>query len=132
MNIDPKITTETRRVVEALYACGNSGDMASALALVDPNVVLREPPFLPFRGTYSGTDGFIKGFTKVVESGVNLPQLRVRRLIVEGERAFGVLHVPVTSGGEVVFAEEFVVRSGKVVEITLYYHDPASIPVGTV
>jgi uncharacterized protein len=119
---------ETRRVVETLYRCGNSGDMAGALALVDDNVVLREPAFLPYGGTYKGIDGFIKAFSSVVDGYIDLPKLHVERLIVDGERAIGILRVPAFRGGEVTFAEEFLVRNGKIVEITLYFHELASVP----
>jgi len=129
MSIDSDTTAETRRVVESLYRCGNTGDMAGALALVDENVVLHEPSFLPYGGTYKGIDGFIKAFAAVIDGYIDLPKLRVQRLIVEGEHAVGVLHVPAIKGGEVVFAEEFVVRKGKIVEITLYFHESATVPL---
>ena len=129
MSIDPGTTAETRRVVETLYKCGNTGDMADVLALVDENVVLHEPPFLPYGGTYKGIDGFIKAFSAVVDGYIELPKLRVQRLIVESECAFDVLQVPAVKGGEVVFAEEFTVRNSKIVEITLYFHESASVPL---
>ena len=126
MNNAATLTQATRSVVEKLYAGAQQGDVAGLFALISADVVLREPPFLPYGGEYVGLDGFTKAIGFVMEQ-MDLTRLEVNHLVVDGERAFAVVRIPVRSGGTALLAEEWRVRDGKVTEVRIFFHDAGSI-----
>ena len=117
---------ETRRIVETLYACGKALDVPGALAMMHDDIVVHEPPFLPYGGPYKGHDGFVNLFTLMGKEYLNLAKISVGYLVVEGDKAFAVIRCPAHSGGNVMLAEESIVRGDKVASMRIYYHDSAS------
>lgn len=90
--------------------------------------MLHEPPFLPYGGVYVGHAGFTRAFGAVVER-LDLSRLKIERKVAQDDRVFAVVRIPAHAGGEVVLAEEWCVRDGKAVEIHIYFHDSASMPL---
>ena len=59
---------------------------------------------------------------------LDVSTLTADRYIAHGERVFGVYRIrDLGSGEDILMAEESVVRDGKVVEITVYFHDVRSM-----
>lgn len=118
---------DTRDVVQAFYDAAASGDMQTFLGLLADDAVISEPAFLPYGGTYSGPDGMQTMFPQA-GAVLDLPTLKVRHMVVEGDRAFTVLSVDRNGGGgTLLLAEEAVIRDGKVTELRIYVHDAAGV-----
>ncbi len=48
------LAERNRTTIEALYAAGAAGDIATVLSYVADDVVIDEPPYLPYGGRYMG------------------------------------------------------------------------------
>lgn len=125
MNANTAVSAETRRIVESFY---KAGDMAGRFRLMDEKIVIHEPGFLPYGDDYHGHAGFTKLFGIVTEY-LEVARLVIDYFVVEGDRAIGVIRVPDKKGGEVVLAEESVVRNGKIVEMRIFFYNAGGIPL---
>lgn len=128
MSNDVSTTEETRRVLSAFYSAGERGDFAALMQCMDENIVIHEPPFLPYGGTYTGIADFQQKIVAGLAPYGDLTKITVRRLVVEGERGFCVVEIPqLAGGGSFQLVEESRVRNGKMVEMRIYYFDAGSM-----
>lgn len=117
----------TREIVEAMYEALSVGDWKGFTGMLGDEVVLSEPPFLPYGGIYRGASG-LKRIAPQIGAALDMATLRIQRVVVEGDHAFAVLSVEVvTSGERLVVAEEVTVQDNKVTEWTVYVHDAATL-----
>ena len=122
------MTDETRRVVTEMYEAALGGDMAGFFACIDPEVVTHEPPFLPYGGSYAGIGALMELLAGDVSKHLDITRPKIDRIVADGDRAFTVIRLRCqATGDETVLAEEAVVRSGKVVELRVYYFDAGSL-----
>jgi uncharacterized protein len=120
-------TAETRAVVAAMYEAAIAGDIATVMAALSPDVIVHEPSFLEIGGLVRGREAFA-GVVQWLAERLDLSQMRVDRMIVDGPRAVSILHIPDrTTGKPVVIAEESTVEAGAVAEISIYYHDGQTV-----
>lgn len=122
MNND--VETTTRHVVEQLFRHGKDGSIDGIFTLLDENVVVHEPPFLPYGGRYQGRDSFLKLFALIMEKYFDDDKLEIDYIAVSGAHAVVIARAPGKHGEEVMLAEEMLVRDGKVVEVRVYMHQP--------
>ncbi len=52
------LTTANRRLIVDMYAAAKAGDVDGFFSALSPEVVITEPSFLPYGGTYRGIDEF--------------------------------------------------------------------------
>jgi uncharacterized protein len=121
------VSTDTRSIVEALYHCGKNGDLDGVFALLDENVVVHEPSFLPYGGSYKGRDSFLKLFSLIQEKYFDDSKLTIDYIAIDGPHAVVMARAPGWHGEEVVLAEEVLVRDGKIIEIKIYMHQAPKI-----
>ena len=124
---DSPQTEETRRVVQAIHAAAASGDIDKERRLFSPNLVIEEPPYLPYGGTYHGYDGFLELASRAVEF-VDFSSLVLESLTVEGSLAFSVVRARLFSGPEFIATEQWRVENGLAVHCRISWFDasPAS------
>lgn len=117
------LTEQTRAVARAFYDAIIAGDTKGFIAVSAEDMVVHQPSFLPYGKTYRGRDTFV-GLFDTFAKYYDLTRIRCDHLVVDGERAFGVMRVPVlTNGQDVLFAEQVVVRDGKVAELRIFVHE---------
>ena len=130
-------TEDNRALITEMYAAAKRGDFESFFAVISPDVVVTEPHFLPYGGSYHGLDGLERLFSDVTQI-LDLPNLTVDRLIADGDHVLGLIRVPIAgTDSEVNLAELSIIEDGKVVEMRIYFHDagmlalrsPATRPV---
>lgn len=127
MTIQADEAEATLAVAKQMYDAVGAGDLEGVLACLSEDVVVREPSFLPYGGVYRGIAEFSGMFPKAAEL-LDVTQLTVDRLIASGDRVVCFLRIrDRATGKDVVVAEESRVTQGKIVEITVYYHDAQSI-----
>jgi uncharacterized protein len=120
-------TQTTLAVAKQLYDAVSAADLDGVLACLSEDVVVREPSFLPYGGVYRGIDDFSRMFPMAAEL-LDVTQLRVDRLVASGDRVVSILRIRERATGEdVVVAEESRIAAGKIVELTVYYHDTQSM-----
>jgi uncharacterized protein len=116
-------TDTTRQIIERMYAAAAAGDMATLAEVMAPDVVIQEPPFLPYGGRYDGLAEFGGVFAEALKV-IDLARLELRSLTVEDGNAFGLVSVPLVSGdGEAKIIEHWTVVDGRVTSGTIYWHD---------
>jgi uncharacterized protein len=121
-------TAETNRALMAnMYDAAVQGDFASVLACLADDIVVNEPGFLPYGGTYHGPAEFAEMIPEVVKL-MDLANMKVDRLIADGDRVFGVIRMSDrATGKDVLLAEESLIRDGKVVEINVFYNNAGTL-----
>ena len=121
-------TTEANRaLMTRMYDAAVHGDFAGVLACLANDLVVNEPAFLPYGGTYRGPAEFAAMIPKVVAL-MDLTNMRVDRLIADGDHVFGVIRMADRATGEdVLLAEESIIRDGKVVEINVFYNEARTL-----
>ncbi len=121
------VTQASKQVVEKLYADAKRGDAVAVFSVMSEDLVVYEPSFLPYGGTYRGHEGFHFLFEKI-GSLIDYTGLRLDSLVAQDERVIGVLYLPLIGGdGGITLAEESIVRDGKVVQMRIFIHDAGSL-----
>lgn len=119
----------TRDVVQKAYDALNAGDVEAFLAQLADDVVLHEPDGAPTSGVFDGKAALLEVFPQLAD-GYGLRGVVLHHLIVDGDRAVGLIDILCTSKSGVEFtmptAESWLVRDGKAVEIRPYMWDTAA------
>ena len=121
-------TNTTRAVVTAAYEAARTMDASAIVGLLHPDVVLHEAASLPNGGTHQGVEDVLQALSFVFET-FEMSQLEVEDLIVDGERAVGLVRLPFRSreGESGTVAEVWLVQDGRVKAIRPFYFDTKAI-----
>lgn len=121
---DSQQTEQTRRVVSAIHAASARGEIEKERQLFSPDLVIEEPPYLPYGGTFHGYDGFMQLASHAIEF-VDFSSLVLESLTVEGNLAFVVVRVRLWSGAQVIATEQWRVENGLAVYCRISWFDAA-------
>lgn len=120
-------TAASQALMERMYGAAIKGDFEDVLSCLSEDLVVNEPPFLPYGRVYRGLEGFgelIAGVTQVLD----VSKMIVDRYVSQGDRVIGIIRMPdIRTGEHILLAEESLIRDGKVVEITVYFHEPRTL-----
>jgi ketosteroid isomerase-like protein len=119
---NPQQTEQTRQVVRAIHAASARGDLDKERQLFSPDLIIEEPPYLPYGGTYHGYDGFLRLALQAVKF-VDFSSLVLDSLTVEGDLAFAVCRVRLVTGAEVIATEQWRVQDGLAVHCRISWFD---------
>ena len=115
-------TEKNRSLIGEMYSAAKRGDLEAFFAPISPDIVVAEPPFLPYGGTYRGIDGLRSLFAQVTQI-LDLPNLTVDHLVADGDHVLGLIRVPIVGqDSDVTLAELSIIRDGKVAEMRIYFH----------
>jgi uncharacterized protein len=127
MQSSSSMTERNRRTVQDMYEAGMRGDFEKVMACLDENLVVDEPPFLPYAGAYRGFDGFQQLMSEISKF-LDLAAMKLQYLVADGERVFGVLAVvDRATGKDILLAEQSTLRDGKVIEMRIFYYDAGTL-----
>jgi quinol monooxygenase YgiN len=115
-------TEQTRRVVRAIHAASAKGDLEKERQLFSPDLVIEEPPYLPYGGTFHGYDGFLQLAQQAIQF-VDFSSLVLESLTVEGNLGFAVVRVRLFSGTEIIATEQWRVENGLAVHCRISWFD---------
>lgn len=125
-------TEASRALMTRMYDSAAKGEFADVLACLADDLIVHEPPYLPYGGEYHGVTEFQTGVITQVVQHLDVSGLVVDRMIAEGDRVIGIIRMPaLATGGDILLAEESVIRDGKVVEIWVYYHETQGLHRGS-
>jgi ketosteroid isomerase-like protein len=121
-------TTETRRVVAALYAAAIRNDVRTIIELMDPDIELIEAESLPNAGVHRGIEAVQRALAPVFEM-FDLTHLKLERVVVDGEYGIGLLELPFRDrpGQTCPISEVWQVRNGRIIKVRPYYWDTAIV-----
>lgn len=116
-------SSESRNLVEKLYQAALSGDIASVYEILDDDVLVLEPSFLPYGGEVRGKEAF-GGLLQSISACLDLSTMTLESMVADGDTVVAFLHAKTATAGEdVALAERSIVRNGKVVEMKIFYHE---------
>lgn len=120
-------TEASRSIVEKMYAAGTAGDIPGMMACLSENLVVHEPPFLPYGGDHHGHDGFVQLF-ETINSYLDMTQVKVDRMVADGPWVVAVMRIPDRkTGNDVLLSDELHVSDGIITELRIYFHDAQSL-----
>jgi ketosteroid isomerase-like protein len=120
-------TEASRAVVEKMNAAGSAGDFAGMMAMFASDLVVHEPPFLPWGGEHHGHDGFVALFGRLNEN-LDMTRVKAERLLADGPWVINVLRIPDRrTGKDVLVIDEMLIRDGVIAEMRVYLHDAQSL-----
>ncbi|MBA3741455.1 nuclear transport factor 2 family protein [Sporichthya sp.] len=123
-------TEASRALLVSMYDAVGQGDFATVLGLLAEDILVTEPSFLPYGGTYKGREAF-QAFAGDAMQHLDVAKMVVERIIADGDRVIAILRVRALGTGEdVVLAEESLVREGQIAEIRVYCHDSQGLHQG--
>lgn len=128
MSTNSETTEKTRATIEELYRVSIAQEVEDAFpSLVDDDVVVHEPSYLPYAGEYKGRDNMLMLFGKLAAI-FDPATLRIGPMVVEGE--YAVVEVTLEDRAtkqERRIIERFRVRNGRVVELLVTFFNPPSL-----
>jgi uncharacterized protein len=120
-------TEASRQKVLAMYTAAGKGDFTGALACMDDNIAVLEPPYLPYGDTYRGKADFQKLLGRINEYA-DLSAMKMESVVAEGDSVFVCLQIGDRKTGKPLqLVERSIVRDGKIVEMKIFYFDAGSM-----
>jgi uncharacterized protein len=127
MSIDAALSEKNKGILEAMYAAGARNDFQTVMGYMDENVVVIEPPYLSYGGTYKGLAEFQR-LMGLINEYADLSTIRLQYSVAENDRVFGILELKdQKTGKQLQLAEQSTLRNGKVVEMKIFYFDAGSL-----
>jgi ketosteroid isomerase-like protein len=122
---------ENGRAVASLYAALRDGDVPAAAALLDPEVVLHEPPSLPYSGVHRGFDAVVAVMGEA-SAVLDVGSVEIEHIFADADRVVALVEVPLRAATDsgirsMSLAECFRLQSGKIVEIRPFYWNAAAL-----
>lgn len=115
--------TQHKDRVKTLLDGVAAGDIASFWEAMHPDVVLHEPPHLPYGGTYRGIEEFKRCFSPLVEV-IDPGAIELVDLIVDGDIVVPLMKSKlVESGDDMYVMERWRLEDGKIREIRVFWFD---------
>lgn len=118
-------------LVRTLYARAGSGDWDGAEELLSPDLVIHEPPSLPFGGDWTGRDALRRLFARVM--GIwESPQVEIESIVGDDVHVVALLRFTMTSKATgrtftQPVAEVSVIEDGVIREMRIHYFDTAEV-----
>lgn len=120
-------------IVEAFQRRVNAQDWQAATAFLHPEFSLVEPSGLPYAGTWTGPDGFVKLMTRIRQTWSTWRDAPYPyEWVASADRVFKEVRFTATlasTGREITmdFVEVYEFRDGKIATVRPYYFDQALI-----
>ena len=122
-----ELTEHNRALAEQMYGAIARGDIEGFLSFISPNVVVEEPDFLDYGGTYDGIDGLKTLFAKFA-TRFDLSGLDFERIVVDGDYVCAICRAPVLgTNNSVVFIERVLIEADKVIGLRVYMYDAGGL-----
>ena len=116
----------TVEAVQDLYAAALALDTEKALSYLHPDIVVREPSFLPYGGVHRGLVEFGQLFTALM-AVIDLPTIRVQSVITDGTTAVARLEGTLCSGEPVEILEVWTKRDGRFATLQVFWFEPLPV-----
>lgn len=120
------INSTNFKVMKSLYDAGAQGDIGAFLNLLDPELVVYEPSFLPYGGVIRGRDAFMKIIPSISQY-ISLADIEVENIFIEGDLGIAVIKTKSLAGEPILMAEKARIKNGRIVELTIFINEAGSL-----
>ncbi|TQC48650.1 hypothetical protein EEB14_13925 [Rhodococcus sp. WS4] len=121
------VTETNRRIVTEMYEAGQRGELETFFGHVADDVVLTEPAYLPYGGTYRGAEAVREVFG-VIAGYLDMNSLTIDRLVADEDHVFAILDSnQIATGERIMLTELSILREGKVAEFRVFFHEAGSL-----
>ncbi|MFD6063245.1 nuclear transport factor 2 family protein [Rhodococcus wratislaviensis] len=121
------VTETNRRIVTEMYEAGQRGELETFFGHVADDVVLTEPAYLPYGGTYRGAEAVREVFG-VIAGYLDMNSLTIDRLVADEDHVFAILSSnQIATGERIMLTELSILREGKVAEFRVFFHEAGSL-----
>lgn len=121
------LTEQNRALLRNFYDAALRGDMAALTSYFADDVVVSEPDFLPYGGTYRGAEGFA-ALLAAMAPHADLAGLVVGDIHADDNTVYATIQLPDKHTGELVeLIERAVIRDGKIAELSIFAHTARSL-----
>lgn len=123
--------SENTALVERFFGAVLGGDVTTLKELVSPDCIVHEPADLPYGGEYKGLDGVLAMFKAIATelsfevNGSEIFDVGGGRVVVRMDATFTSLRNGRTASFPI--AEIYTVANGQIVDIDVFYKEPAAI-----
>jgi ketosteroid isomerase-like protein len=123
------LTDGNRTLIQNLYdSVIERNDMDEFASYLSDDLVVHEPPCLPYGGTYRGKEALFNLIPTIAQI-IDLSTLEVDHLTADGDRVIAIIRAAgIERGTHVHLAEESRILDGEVVEMRVYCFDHPSLP----
>jgi ketosteroid isomerase-like protein len=116
-----------RTLIKEFFEAGSRGDFDRVLEIMAPDIVIRQPPFLPYGGTYIGRDAFPALAAKMTQY-IDMKNARLVHLVAGPDVSFAVQQVTdIRTGRDCLMCVQMTIRHGQLVETQVFYHEVQSL-----
>jgi ketosteroid isomerase-like protein len=122
------VTNDNRALIQNLYnSMIERNDMEEFLSYLSDDLVIHEPPCLPYGGDYLGKEALVNLVPKIGQI-IDLSTIEVEYLIADGDHVMAIVGAAgIEDGTHLRVAEESRILDGKVVEMRVYCFDHPSL-----
>ncbi|MEV1293597.1 nuclear transport factor 2 family protein [Pseudonocardia sp. NPDC049635] len=124
-------TPDARTVAQSYFDALEAGDFEAAISCLSEDIVLTEAESLPYGGIHHGREKFKDALGQAAKLGGS--KMTLEHLLVDGERVAALVRLEAPSGSDsppTYLVDWQLIRDGKIVELTPFYYDTASILAG--
>lgn len=122
------LTQANRQIIEGLYAAGKRNDFEDICRRLHQAVVVHEPAFLPYGGSYEGLDAYVNRLVPELCKYLDVPSLQVSHLVADGDRVAAFITIrEKQSNRELQIMEAFLLREGRIIEVRIYYYEAGTL-----
>jgi ketosteroid isomerase-like protein len=126
MTTSASVAESNKAVILAFFEAGSRGDLDRVQELMADDLVIHQPAYLPYGGSYRKSQ--FPQLAATMSRYIVMRSARVVNLIAEGEYVFVVLAVPdARTGHECTQGVQIRLRDGQLVENHVFFHDAGSM-----
>jgi ketosteroid isomerase-like protein len=126
MTTSGSLAESNKAVIRAFFEAGSRGDLDRVQELMADDIVIHQPAYLPYGGSY-GKSQFPQ-LAATMSRYIEMRRARVVNLVAEGDYVFVVLSVPdARTGQECTQGVQIRLRDGRLAENHVFFHDAGSM-----
>jgi hypothetical protein len=123
---DPRMNTPKEMATTIIEALGAAlaGDAGPLTDCLHPDLVVHEPPYLPYGGEYTGPDDFLNLLAEATQF-IDATSVEMLDVIADGDRVVLLMSARIIGHPEPVqITEHWVLKGDKVIDVRVFWYNP--------
>jgi ketosteroid isomerase-like protein len=117
-----------KAIIRAFYDGAERGDISSFGAFLHPDFQVSVPNYLPWGGTHSGAEHFLKDVLPQAAKVLDFSKYSYENFTTEGNHIVVLIKVGVEGSNAIIrVADHWDLKDGKVVSLLVTYYEPQAL-----